>query len=208
MPFGFRIPQSAHINYNQVMNIKSCIVGDSDVGKSSLLISYTTKKFPSDNTPAFWSGVEDYTIDGIDVSLSFWDTFDHENSYRLKPLSYRETDVLLILFSLINHISFENVKVKWNPEVMYYCPHTPKILVGTKLDLRDDGEITTLLENEKFAPISYSQGVEMMRDIGAVSYFECSALTQIGVTQVFEEAMRVAIAFRSRVNRRGRCILI
>lgn len=40
------------------------------------------------------------------------------------------------------------------------------------------------------APIQYSQGVQMSRDIGAVKYLECSALTQKGLKTVFDEAIR------------------
>ena len=58
--------------------------------------------------------------------------------HRLRPLSYPQTDVFLICFSLVSPASFENVRAKWFPEVSHHCPNTPVILVGTKLDLRDD----------------------------------------------------------------------
>ena len=55
-----------------------------------------------------------------------------------RPLSYPQTDVFLICFSVVNPTSFENVRAKWYSEIKYYCPDTPIILVGTKVDLRDD----------------------------------------------------------------------
>ncbi len=58
-----------------------------------------------------------------------------------RPLSYAQTDVFLICFSIVNPISFENVRTKWYPEVKFFCPNTPIILVGTKLDLREDGRV-------------------------------------------------------------------
>ena len=67
---------------------------------------------------------------------------------------------------------------KWHPEISHHCPNTPVILVGTKLDLRDDKETIEKLKQRRVAPISYSQGLEMMNEIGAVKYLECSALTQ------------------------------
>ena len=57
---------------------------------------------------------------------------------RLRPLSYPQTDVFLICFSVTSPASFENVRAKWYPEVSHHCPNTPIILVGTKLDLRED----------------------------------------------------------------------
>lgn len=68
--------------------------------------------------------------------------------------------------------------LQWNPEVSHHCPNTPVILVGTKLDLRDDKETIEKLKEKRLAPITYPQGLQMMKEIGAVKYLECSALTQ------------------------------
>ncbi len=54
-------------------------------------------------------------------------------------------------------------------------------MVGTKLDLREDPETLTKLEAKRQAPITYEQGMQMAKEIGAVKYMECSALTQKGL---------------------------
>ena len=61
-----------------------------------------------------------------------------EDYDRLRPLSYPDTNVFLVCFSLVRKISLDNVLVKWIPEIAHYSPNTPAILVGTKADLRDD----------------------------------------------------------------------
>ena len=66
---------------------------------------------------------------------------------------------------------------QWYPEVSCYSPNTPIILVGTKLDLRDNKETIEKLKEKRLAPITYPQGLQMMEEIGAVKYLECSALT-------------------------------
>ena len=70
------------------------------------------------------------------------------------------------------------MSTQWHPEVSHHCPNTPVILVGTKLDLRDDKETIEKLKEKRLAPITYPQGLQMMKEIGAVKYLECSALTQ------------------------------
>ena len=57
---------------------------------------------------------------------------------RLRPLSYPQTDVFLVCYSVVNPASFDNVRAKWSPEIKHNNPDTPVVLVGTKLDLRDD----------------------------------------------------------------------
>merc|ERR1719316_2479135 len=74
--------------------------------------------------------------DGKPINLGLWDTAGQEDYDRLRPLSYPQTDVFLVAFSLISRASFENVKQKWWPELKHHCPGVPTILVGTKLDLR------------------------------------------------------------------------
>lgn len=65
--------------------------------------------------------------------------------------------------------------------------------MGTKLDLRDDKETIEKLKEKKLAPINHPQGLQMAKEIGAVKYLECSALTQKGLKNVFDEAIRAVL---------------
>ena len=71
--------------------------------------------------------------------------------------SIKYQDIFLICFSLVNPASFENVRAKWYPEVRHHCPQVPIILVGTKLDLREDKETIDKLKEKRLAPITYPQ---------------------------------------------------
>ena len=64
--------------------------------------------------------------------------------------------------------------MQWHPEVSHHCPTTLIILVGTKLDLREEMETTAT--DSLF--ITHSQGLQLKEEIGAAKYLECSALTQ------------------------------
>ena len=77
-------------------------------------------------------------IGGEPYTLGLFDTAGQEDYDRLRPLSYPQTDVFLVCFSVVSPSSFENVKEKWVPEITHHCQKTPFLLVGTQIDLRDD----------------------------------------------------------------------
>ncbi len=82
--------------------------------------------------------------------------------------------------------------VQWYPEIEHHAPNVPIILVGTKLDLREDPATREALKAKKMEPINWERANEVRKEIGAVKYVECSALTQRGLKTVFDEAIRYA----------------
>jgi len=187
--------------------VKCVVVGDPTVGKTCLLITYTTNAFPAEYIPNVF---DDYSAnvmtDNKVVTLGLWDTAGQDDYDRLRPLSYPQTDVFLICFSVVSPPSFENAKNKWNPEIMHHCPKAPKLLVGTKIDLREDSETLARLADKRMQPISKEQGDKLAKEIGALKYLECSALTENGLKNVFEEAIRVVMncpTVMAKENRRG-----
>jgi Ras-related C3 botulinum toxin substrate 1 len=121
------------------------------------------------------------------------DTAGQEDYDRLRPLSYPQTDVFLLCFSVISPSSFHNVLTKWYPELNRYCPTASILLVGTKTDMRDHKQTLARLQERGETPITYEQGVERAKQISAAKYVECSAKTQKGLKNVFDEAIRSSI---------------
>jgi len=195
------------------LDVKIVVVGDGAVGKTSLLISYTENRFPVDYVPTvfdnFTTGVE---VDSKLINFALWDTAGQEEYSRLRALSYPETDVFLLCFSVISPSSFENIRTKWYPEVSHHCPEAKLILVGTKIDLRDDKDTLDSLKGEKLP--TPDMGQKLAEAIGAQCYLECSALTQEGLKRVFEEAIRAVIgrpdapADNSKTKKKKKCKIL
>jgi cell division control protein 42 len=128
-----------------------------------------------------------YRIGDELYTLGLFDTSGQEDYDRLRPLSYPETDVFLICFSVASPASFENVREKWFPEVHYHCPGVPCLVVGTHVELRDDSSVREKLAKQKMHTVTSREGEQMARELGAVKYVECSALTQYKLKDVFDE---------------------
>eukprot|EP01132_Coremiostelium_polycephalum_P001320 gene1320-1666_t len=108
------------------------------------------------------------TIDGKPISIELWETACHEDMDRIRPLSYPNTKVFLICFSLDSFESFNNVSSKWVPEIKLHCKGVPIILIGAKMDLRETKDSNHL--------VTYENGLKMMKEINAIAYIECSSL--------------------------------
>lgn len=81
-------------------------------------------------------------------------------------------------------------------------------MIGTKLDLREDPETIEKLRLKNLTPIAYTQGIQMARDVNAVKYLECSALTQKGLKNVFDEAIRAALCPPTSLKKTQKCSIL
>ena len=166
----------------------SCVVrlipSDDAVGKSCVMLSYKTDALPGEYTPTLSDSYNATAmVDGQPINLGLYDTAGQEDYDQVRPLSYPQTDVFLVCFSVVRYgvtrngmcffcsavlscglcrcfvscASFENVTSKWVPEIRQHGPGVPFILVGTKSDLRYDEETLSELRERGLAPISHMQ---------------------------------------------------
>lgn len=127
---------------------------------------------------------------------------------RLRPLSYYDTDIFLLCFSVDSLESFRNVEDKWAPELKHFGPKVPIVLIGTKKDLRDQADINSTqgkIESRALTSsfielkwiyaefVTLEQGKTLSDRIGASEYVECSAKTMDGIGVIFPTAGKIAL---------------
>lgn len=179
------------------MSVKCVLVGDNAVGKTALLVRFTSETFPDSYRPTVFenTGVEVY-MDGVQISLGLWDTAGSDNFRQIRPRSYHQADVVLICYSVANPNSLASVLHKWNLEVRENLPKVPVLLVATQTDQRELGV-------HRASCITPAEGRRVAQEIHAKGYVECSALSNRGVQQVFEYAVRTVVnQARKRERRR------
>eukprot|EP00933_Yihiella_yeosuensis_P052073 TRINITY_DN50063_c0_g1_i1.p1 TRINITY_DN50063_c0_g1~~TRINITY_DN50063_c0_g1_i1.p1 ORF type:complete len:215 (-),score=39.80 TRINITY_DN50063_c0_g1_i1:156-800(-) len=174
--------QSAKTDGSDVSDLKLVVVGDHASGKTSLLISYTTNAFPEDYIPTVFDNYSaNVAFNGKTINLGLWDTAGSEDYDRLRPLSYPQTDVFLVCFSLQKKSTFENCKTKWAPELRHHVPNAPIILAG-------------LITGNKEDEVSRGEAEQMCKEIGAAGYVKVDAKTQEGVKEAFDLAIKAGVA--------------
>ncbi|XP_055963198.1 rho-related GTP-binding protein RhoF [Sorex fumeus] len=191
--------------------LKIVIVGDGGCGKTSLLMVYCQGSFPEHYAPSVF---EKYTasvmVGNQEVTLNLYDTAGQEDYDRLRPLSYQNTQLVLICYDVMNPTSYDNVLIKWFPEVTHFCRGTPMVLIGCKTDLRKDKEMLRRLRAAQLEPITYMQGKTACEQIRAARYLECSAKLRENVESIFREAAKVGLSALKKAKRKQhqRCLLL
>ena len=148
--------------------LKLVIVGESSVGKSCLILSYSMHSFEEDHIPTV---VETYKtrikVDDKEITLYIWDTAGHEEYTKLRLLSYPRTDVFIICYSIIDPKTFDLIPDKWYSEVHRNVPEARCILVGTKKDLVNDQNVLRKLADQNLVPVDTNEAIKLQKKIGA-----------------------------------------
>jgi len=189
-------------------NVKIVIVGDGAVGKTCICASYANNTFPEDYIPTIHDNYPaTVIIDGKSIKVGIYDTAGQSEYDLLRPLGYPQTGAFILCFSIDNQASYNNVYSKWWPELRHYGRDVPIILVGTKVDLRGDRKTIDNLKSKNESLIRFDQGVALGKRIKASRYLECSALTQKGLREIFDEAVRASFRLKETAKT-SRCHIL
>jgi small GTP-binding protein len=164
--------------------LKLVVIGDGAVGKTCLLVVYAKGTFPTEYVPTVFENYKcKVTVDGVEYNVQLWDTAGQEELVNVRQLSYPNTDVFLLCFSVADRTSYDNIKSKWVDEIKQYVKDPLFLLIGTKSDLRAGAQ----------APVSEAEGNALKAAIGAFGYVECSAIKCQGVKEAFDHAIVHAV---------------
>lgn len=178
------------------LSLKVVVVGDTGTGKSSMVSRLSSKPFQEDYKPTMFDNfAATILVDGNPYHLSLFDTAGKEDFNKLRVLSYLNSDVFVICFSVTNPDSLTNVQEYWVPEIRHYIPYVPFVLVGTQIDLRKDGMEKQVVRSSFVSP---KQGMDLANKIGACSYLECSALTDEGLEELKSDIISASQAHKER----------
>lgn len=117
---------------------------------------------------------------------------------------------MLVVFSIDQPTSLDNLTAKWVPEVQHHCKSAPIIVVGTKMDLREDAATIESLKEQGRSPVSFEEGQKKQAEIDAVAYLECSALSGEGIQEIFDKALDIVLVKKGVLKKESKklcCIL-
>ena len=154
---------------------KILIIGDSGVGKSSILLRFTDNIFTESfiSTIGVDFKVKTISIDNKIIKLQIWDTAGQERFKTITSSYYRGGHGIIIVFDLTNRVSFENISMWLNEIKSFNGNDLPKLLVGNKSDLCDD-RIINQTEIKEFA------------EKNKLIYFETSSKDSVNIYKIFE----------------------
>ncbi|OAG30767.1 Ras -like protein family, member A [Nematocida displodere] len=162
---------------------KVVVIGDGACGKTCLLEVYKSGKFPEDYIPTIVDNfVMKEKVGGEEVVLTLWDTSGQDEYDALRPLSYSNSDLILICYSIEKKEMLSNIEEKWLSEIQNLCKNVPYFLIGLKSDIRDSAPA-----EKASSYVSTKEGKELADKIGAKHFIECSALTRKNVNETFTE---------------------
>ncbi|CDW77593.1 ras-related c3 botulinum toxin substrate 2 [Stylonychia lemnae] len=160
-----------------------------------LLASYIHDQFPEEHVPTVLDCYRtEVHIDNKPLTLQIWDSAGQDDYSRLRPLGYADADVFLLCYSVADRDSYKNVDQKWIPELRNSAPSVPIILVGTKLDMRNESNTSTI--------VSTSEGVATQNKHSFFAHVECSAKNLNNYKTSFDKAIIAVMKHRDKSSQK------
>ncbi|CAF3245279.1 unnamed protein product [Rotaria socialis] len=176
---------------SEVCHFKILIIGESSVGKSSLMTRFVDETFQATFFPTIGVDfkVRTLLIDGYQCKVQIWDTAGQERFRVITTSYYRDAAGVLIVYDVTNGESFSRIR-RWIDEINKYCDdNIAKVLVGNK----DDNPSTEGNQSEKV--VATSDAEQYARQM-KLTFFETSAKDNKNVYEAFYAITRLALQRR------------
>ena len=172
------------------MKHKIVLLGDSSVGKTAITNRFIYNSFNENESPTVGAGFLSKTIqfDGIDHEIQLWDTAGEEKFKSMAPIHVHNSELAIIVFDITKKETFDHV-ISWY-RISQSCASMPVIIIGNKADL--DPKI-----------IEVEQIIDYCENFHA-PFFEVSALTGVGITECFIEALNIIVR-ESEIAQKLKC---
>lgn len=169
----FPTTQFSSVSFDYDYLIKLLLIGDSGVGKSSMMIKFSDDMFSEQSIPTIGVDFKIKTIEfaGKIYKIQIWDTAGQERFRTITSSYYRGAQGIVIVYDVTNRDTYDNVKI-WLTECERYNNKAKIILVGNKCDLSSKRTVTTE-EAEEYAKIM------------GYKFIETSAKTNKGIDDAF-----------------------
>ena len=166
---------------------KLIVIGDPAVGKTSLLKNFCAEKFEYEYIPTVGVNItkEKVTVKNdmgkdTDVSLMVWDIAGQPQFYMLHRPYFNGADGMMLVYDLTRSSSFSNINNWWNTAVKYGLSGIPRILIGNKIDLKDERKIILPMAEHLSQKLN-------------APFFETSALTGDNVKLIFHKIAELTL---------------
>ena len=191
---------------------KVVIGGDGAVGKTTMCIRRQSGKIPTEYIPVkvdFFLDEKELLVDGKTFCVSVNDVEGGgEDWHSLRHFGYRGADCVVLCFSVISRKSFKHIEEYWVPFTKQHCPDTKFILVGTKIDLRNDPETIDSLSRRNDVAVKHKEVMKLSQKVKAECYLECSSMTGDGVDDVFDKAAKIACYLDHKETKDTKCCVL
>lgn len=173
----------------QRSDIRIVVIGDHNVGKTTMIQTYFTHDFSDAQIPSikdrciFQVKTHNLTKQAEILDTMGMKAFEHD---RLP--AYAQADVILLCFSVANPESFQNVRKVWSKEIKKYASNVPVILVGTKVDKFEDEDL-----EERHKLITSDKAKRLKDKLKFNKYISCSARNDYNIHKVFQYAIKTYI---------------
>ena len=169
------------------MIFKIIVIGDPAVGKTSLLTNFCGEKFNYEYVPTVGVNItkEPVTIKDnmgkdITVNLMVWDIAGQPQFYMLHRPYFNGADGMMLVYDITRSSSFSNINNWYSTSVKYGLSGIPRILIGNKIDLKDERKIILPMAEH------------LSEKIGA-PFFEASAITGENVKSIFQKIAELTL---------------